>query len=618
MAIDQARMRQSRTHFAACVEALPEVAAEALARPIPPPPFDPRRVRRILVTGLGSSEAHARLLVSCLVDELALNAHFVPTGALQEGPPPDASSDALIVFSQGLSPNARFPLAHPERWGAIGLATAVGVDHRDPERREPVTRLRDAGGWLVGFPPPDEFGTLVRITGPLAGCIAAIRMAEQLAIASGVGGEGLRCDPLRVVESVRNAADAVERALVDVDPAALDAPVGYLASDRYAELLHNLRLKWLETLLLPLPPSWELLDFSHGPFQESLTHDVTWLAFTREGALREADLLARLESMLDTTHHHLLRLHATLPGPWALVEHEAQLDHLLLRALEHRAVDLEHWPGQGADGALYDLSPRDGEGAAASTAVTSTRLDTGHWPELEQRLARGHTEVLIPLGATEQHGAHLPLATDTWIADALAERLCARRPGLVRLPALPLGCSEEHAAFSGTLSLRSETLQCILEDLLHSLARHGFTRAFLFSAHGGNCATLEAALPGLRTAAKPMEVNAFTDLSRLARLQHQLAGDEGVSPSAAGHHAGEFETSILLAIAPQHVRREALAAGRLHPDPDAQALFYPDLRANAPSGVIGDPRSADAERAGRYLDAWAELLDDAYRRSVGG
>ncbi|MGH7856785.1 MAG: creatininase family protein, partial [Candidatus Binatia bacterium] len=88
----------------------------------------------------------------------------------------------------------------------------------------------------------------------------------------------------------------------------------------------------------------------------------------------------------------------------------------------------------------------------------------------------------------------------------------------------------------------------------------------------------------------------------------------GTPPAAAGHHAGEIETSIMLTISPDAVRRPLAAPGRLEPAADGQSLFYPSLRPNAPSGTVGDPACADAARGERYLEAWVELLVECYRR----
>jgi creatinine amidohydrolase len=219
---------------------------------------------------------------------------------------------------------------------------------------------------------------------------------------------------------------------------------------------------------------------------------------------------------------------------------------------------------------------------------------------------------VLPLGATEQHGPHLPFATDHWIADALAERFCARVPEALRLPALALGASSEHLSFPGTLSLAEDTLFGVLADLARSLARHGFEAVFCFSAHGGNLRVLRERRAALEAAAAPCRWIAFTDHAALGARLAALAEAAGVPAAAAGLHAGELEASLVAALRPNALRREALAAGLLATPPDPDALFYPDLRAHAPSGTVGDPRLADPERAARYLDAWVESLLEAY------
>ena len=221
----------------------------------------------------------------------------------------------------------------------------------------------------------------------------------------------------------------------------------------------------------------------------------------------------------------------------------------------------------------------------------------------------------MPLGSTEQHGPHLPFATDTWLADALAEAFCARVPEAVRLPALPFGCASEHLSFPGTLHLRAETLAALLEDLVASLARHGFRHVLVFSAHGGNGELLRAAAPRLARAAPAARVTVCADPGRAAAALLARAAELGIAPSAAGHHAGEIETSLLLALAPGEVRRSRLECGLLAGAGDAQALFYPDLRTNAPNGVVGDPRGAQASRAAGYLEAWLDVLLREYEEA---
>ena len=89
-----------------------------------------------------------------------------------------------------------------------------------------------------------------------------------------------------------------------------------------------------------------------------------------------------------------------------------------------------------------------------------------------------------------------------------------------------------------------------------------------------------------------------------------------MAAETAGHHAGEIETSILLALRPAAVRRDVVAPGYLAPTADAQSLFYPSLRVHAPDGTVGDPRTADAARGERYLTAWTEALVAFWERAM--
>ncbi|MGE4649306.1 MAG: creatininase family protein [Myxococcota bacterium] len=614
----------ARAKLARRLDALPDAACKALTAPLPPPPFDPLGVRRIWVTGLGSSAAQAHLLAHCLCEYADLDARFLPSGALLGGPPGQASRDALLVFSQGLSPNARFALQHPHAWRALGLATAVSATHRDPERLAVRDQVEATGGWLVVFPGEDEYDGLMRVTGALTGGVAALRMAAALTQAAGRDASALAIRAETLEAALRRAPDVVTDARASLPEEALDAPVSLLASGGYAELLGNLQLKFLEGVLQPLPPAWDVLDFAHGPFQQAFPRRATFLALRRSDAVGETELFTRLEALLEPQRHALVELPATLPGPWALLEHDAQLSTWVVGGMERDAIHPGDWPGRGRDTALYELRPEPNHDSPPYSQAPETRragavarqLAAATWPELEARLADERLGALLPLGATEQHGLHLPFATDTWIAEALAERLGARLGDSVTLPTLPVGCSPEHQGFPGTLSLSPATLAALLGDLIAGLARDGFARVFLFSAHGGNCQPLAQALPVLRDAHPGLRLDAFTDLAALARLQQSSAAAFGISAEAAGHHAGEFETSILRALRPALVRGEALEAGRLHADPDAQHLFYPDLRAEAPMGTVGDPRGASALRAERYLDDWVDLLERAYRSAA--
>jgi len=613
------------------VRALPDILGSALVQPMQPLRLAVRPATGFVVTGVGSSAAHARFLVSLLVEGLGLRARFQPLGDFLDPSATDTRTDVLVVISQGLSPNARVALRHADQWAGVALLTATTAAGAERDGKgEKATFLAELQASRVDIHPfsagEDEYGTLVRVVGPLVGYLAAIRLAHALATALGrtlpIQADQLALIPARVAEAPAAVATILEgtRDLVE----RLGGPLTLLATGSYAELADNLRYKILEGMLRPLPPIFDLLHLAHGPYQQMHAHPMTLLALSRTTSASETALLARVETMLVPERHTLVRLSTTLPGPLAIFEHEALMNDLMLRVIEANAVDQVSWPGQAADAPLYDVSVSESSGPSVSfigarsrvparTDPAARRLEMLTWPEMAGLLAAEPLTAVVPLGSTEQHGPHLPFATDTRIAEALGLRFCARVPEAILLPALPLGCASEHMGFQGTLDLRAETLSALLVDLVASLRTHGFARAFIFSAHGGNIDALAEALPTLRVAGMPMLVGAHAALADLTRLWHDASAEHGVGAAVSGHHAGEYETSIVRALWPDAVREDALAQGLVTSTEDSQALFYPSLATHAPSGTVGDPRAADAARGERYLEAWVTLLVSTYQ-----
>lgn len=199
---------------------------------------------------------------------------------------------------------------------------------------------------------------------------------------------------------------------------------------------------------------------------------------------------------------------------------------------------------------------------------------------------------MLPLGATEQHGAHLPTQTDTLLATATAEALAA--DGVHVLPALAYGASGEHQAFPGTVSMGTDALAQTLIELGRSVSTHcpGFV---VVNGHGGNVDALRRAIPLLRYE---------------GRDAAWLPCRTSVDP--ADTHAGHAETSLMLHLHPDLVRMDRAAPGCTRPLPEIlPALRGGGVGAVSPSGVLGDPTTATASEGGRL---WDELLDDARGR----
>lgn len=211
------------------------------------------------------------------------------------------------------------------------------------------------------------------------------------------------------------------------------------------------------------------------------------------------------------------------------------------------------------------------------------RLDRLRWPEVD-----GAWLLAVPVGSTEQHGPHLPLGTDTLVAEGLAQRLAAARPDVVVAPAVAYGASGEHAGFPGTLSIGVDVLAAVLVELGRSA--DAFAGVVFVNGHGGNHAAVGRAVD---------------------RLRYEGRRVLAWSPSVPGGdaHAGRTETSLVLSLDASLVAGEHAAAGEVRPLGEVMdALRSGGVRAVSPNGVLGDPAGASATEGVALLDALATDL----------
>jgi creatinine amidohydrolase len=233
-------------------------------------------------------------------------------------------------------------------------------------------------------------------------------------------------------------------------------------------------------------------------------------------------------------------------------------------------------------------------------------LEEMTWLQIEELLESGTRTVIVPVGAVEQHGKHLPLNTDTLIAKALAREVARLLGNCVVGPVVSIGCSAHHMAFPGTVSLRSETLQEIVKDYCRSLARHGFETIIIIPSHGGDFPPVQAACEILEEELAGVKLIGYTDQDAFIDLFSRLAGEFGLVPQVAGSHAGDVETSLIMAIAPQLVDAGNMEPGYTGPDEEIDARINSEgMKGLAPNGVLGDPRTASPEHGQVYLQRFA-------------
>lgn len=216
--------------------------------------------------------------------------------------------------------------------------------------------------------------------------------------------------------------------------------------------------------------------------------------------------------------------------------------------------------------------------------------------ELSVRLAAldGHEVGLVPVGATEQHGPHLPAGTDTVIAESLCG-LVAERTGCLVLPAISVACSYGHGhRLGGTLSSTPELVAALVRQYAEWAAHSGLTRLLFVNAHFGNGAALGIATDHLRLFRPDLRVN-YVDWYSVTPEVLDLVTADG-----ADIHANRAETSVMLALAPDLVDT-TLMAGADDVDRTAGLVFRYTATSLSTNGVTGRPSEATAEQGGHLV-----------------
>ena len=280
--------------------------------------------------------------------------------------------------------------------------------------------------------------------------------------------------------------------------------------------------------------------------------------------------------------------------------------------------------------------------AGRTIGKIGVRLEFSTWPEVEARLKRS-TGILIPLGSTEQHGPGGPIGTDALVAEGIALRAASENGGILIAPTLAYAPAQFNLAFPGTISLRAGTFAKVVEDVVDSLARNGFTAFYFLNGHGANVAPIRCACHDLHqrrglasranqesdpaTSASParppnpaplrFRLKSWWEFPETDALRRRLYG------AGEGMHATPSEISIARALTkavPPEGRAAPWAplpteylrdhAGDAHEDARAHRAAFPDGR------VGSNPALSCAEDGQALLATAARELAADYRRFV--
>jgi creatinine amidohydrolase len=232
------------------------------------------------------------------------------------------------------------------------------------------------------------------------------------------------------------------------------------------------------------------------------------------------------------------------------------------------------------------------------------------WPEIKERLKVVDTAIL-PCGAIEQHGPHLPLDVDFFDADYMARKVAEKchDPKPFVLPPVPYGVSYHHSEFPGTLSITNNALSAFIYDIGMSLAHNGIKKIVILNGHGDNVPTLTYAAQMINRDAKIfvcVETGETSDVDVF-----------GISETPNDIHAGEIETSTTLATRPELVEMDKAVDDTLDLDnvyldytSDRGVRWYVHTKKLTHSGVMGNAKLASAEKGQLMWDIMIQKMTD--------
>lgn len=322
-----------------------------------PQPLAPATLasQRFVVTGTGSSEAHARYLATLLNLHSDRAAAYLPLSGFVDAPPSHFAGKTLVVFSQGVSPNAQIALQRGQDFAHTILFTATTPEAAEaagkPDRAQLLRNLLNAGGELIEFPLAEEYTTLIRFVGPLAGYLACLQFAAQFSCSRFAIPDSATLAPLLAATAPTKLRDAMCEL-----PSAFAHGFNLITAAPISDYSQNLACKFMEGLYWNCPAISDFLQFAHGPFQQMTAHPKPAIILQGDGP-GEAELVQRSVDMLRGVGASAYVIQVQAPPLLSIFGFEAALNDLVFTVMRHLGVDQVNWPGKGRDDALYGFCP---------------------------------------------------------------------------------------------------------------------------------------------------------------------------------------------------------------------------------------------------------------------
>ncbi|NHK32639.1 MAG: creatininase family protein [Asgard group archaeon] len=242
--------------------------------------------------------------------------------------------------------------------------------------------------------------------------------------------------------------------------------------------------------------------------------------------------------------------------------------------------------------------------------MKTIKTEEMNWVDIQEAIKSGYKSIIVAVGSIEQHGPHLPTITDTLIGDVLAYRVALKIGKTLQGPTISIGCSNHHLSFPGTISLRKDTLKAIISDYTNSLIQHGFEKIIFLPSHGGNFDTVAEIVAELQNKHSDVKIIGYTDLYGFIDILQKCSIDAGKTAEESGAHAGENETSLILAINEKLVKRDRYVPGfvGLFGKKEGEIVLTKGMKALTENGILGDPTKASIEDGKIYLSKVVDKL----------